>query len=172
VSDARPEPIIVQNAGLVLLWPFLARYFEASGLVDDGEFSDNSARSRSIHLLQYLACRNHEASDHALALNKTLCGMPLTQAPDLVDPPTEEEKRDGLELLDGVIQHWGALGNMSVQKLQEAFLMREGGLLCKEQEATLTVSLSASDILLQRLPWNFGLIRLPWQQKPLIVKWT
>jgi hypothetical protein len=172
VSDAQPKPIIVQNAGLVLLWPFLTRYFEASGLVDDGEFADDSARSRSIYLLQYLACRNHEASDHALVLNKTLCGMPLTQAPDLVDPPTEEEKRDGLELLDGVIQHWGALGNMSVQTFQEAFLMREGGLLCDEEAAALTVSPSTSDIVLQRLPWKFGLIRLPWQQKPLIVKWT
>jgi hypothetical protein len=172
VSDARPKPIIVQNAGRVLIWPFFARYFEASRLVDDGEFADDSARSRSIYLLQYLACRNHEASDHALVLNKTLCGMPLPQALDLVDPPTEEEKRDGLELLDAVIQHWGALGNMSVQTFQEAFLMREGGLLSEEEEATLTVSPSASDILLQRLPWNFGLVRLPWQQKSLIVKWA
>lgn len=165
------EPLYVENAGLVLLWPFLARYFELLGLVEEGAFVDEAARSRAVYLLQYLACGNHDAPEHALTLNKFLCGMPFARAPEFVDPPTEEEKRIGRDLLYAVTQRWEKLKNTSVEGLQETFLMREGRLLCEAERATLTVQKKTVDVLLDSLHWGLSTIRLPWQPQVLFVKW-
>ncbi|TKC88718.1 hypothetical protein FAZ69_13275 [Trinickia terrae] len=165
------EPMYVSNAGLVLLWPFFTRYFEILGLVDKSAFVNETARSRAVYLLQYLAGGNHDAPEYALALNKLLCGMPFAQAPEFVDPPAEEEKRIGRDLLYAVTQRWEKLKNTSVEGLQQTFLMREGRLLCEQDKATLTIPPKTVDILLDGLPWGFGTIRLPWMPQPLFVKW-
>jgi hypothetical protein len=188
VSDARSTPssvdvethqlaipekvsINVSNGGLVLLWPFLTRYFEMLGLADKGAFVDETARSRSVYLLQYLVCGKHEAPERELALNKLLCGMPFAQPLESVAAPAEEEKRIGRDLLKAVIQRWDALGNTSVEELQESFLMREGRLLCDQGAATLTMSRRAFDGILVRVPWDFDSPQLPWLAQVLLVYW-
>lgn len=171
--QAIPEngPMYVSNGGLVLIWPFIARYFEMLGLADKGAFVGETARSRAVYLLQYLVCGKHEAPEHELALNKLLCGMPFAQALESVGAPAEDEKRIGRDLLQAVTQHWGALGNTSVEGLQESFLMREGRLLSEQDRVTLTVSPKVFDVLLARVPWGLGSPQFPWLAQVLFVDW-
>jgi hypothetical protein len=172
-EDILPEgaPLYVGNAGLVLLWPFLTRYFEMFGLVKDGRFVDETARSRAVYLLQWLASGRHEAAESELILNKLLCGMPAAVAPEFVEPPSEEELSTGQGLLYAVTQRWEKLKHTSVDALRETFLLREGRLLLSEGKATLTVSQKAYDMLLDSLPWSYSMVKLPWMERMLFVTW-
>lgn len=165
------QALYLGNAGLVLLWPFLTRYFEMLGLVTEGNFVDDRARSRAVYLLQFLASGSHEAPEHELLLNKLLCGMPAAVSPEFVDAPDEQAINNGLSLLRAVTQRWEKLKNTSVDGLRETFLMREGRLLLHEDKVTLTVSHKAYDMLLDSLPWSYSMIKLPWMQKMLFVQW-
>ena len=81
------------------------------------------------------------------------------------------------ELLKAVIAHWKAIGSTSVLGLRESFLQRDGRLQRQDKSEgdlpvwRLKVEARAFDMLLDRLPWGFGLIRLPWMQGVLHVDW-
>ena len=91
----------------------------------------------------------------------------------------EAASQHGLEfeLLQAVIAHWKAVGHTSVAGLRESFLQREGRLTRDKTPAgdpprwRLRVQTRGFDVLLDRLPWSFQTIRLPWMQGALHVEW-
>lgn len=167
------EPFYIANAGAILLWPFLGRYFQTLGLMEENAFLDESARSRAIYLVQYLVTGTAEAPEQALLLNKILCGAPPAQPMEAAPAVSDEEAVLSTQMLEGVIANWGKLGNTSIAGLRESFLIREGRLLRKESDNSwaLTVSVKGYDILLDALPWRLSMIRLPWMQTLLTGKW-
>jgi len=167
------EPFYIQNAGAVLLWPFLDRYFRRLGLLEQNAFRGETERNRAIHLVQYLARGALEIAEHELLLNKILCGAPAEQPLDAVEPVTAEEEELSTQLLQGLIANWTKLRNTSIAGLRQSFLAREGRLLRRESDDawSLTVSAKTYDLLLDSLPWRFSTIRLPWMQTVLHVKW-
>jgi hypothetical protein len=177
-----PEPLpegesfYIANAGSVLLWPFLSRYFQVLGLTELGltgkdMFRDNAAQNRALHLVQYLATGAMEAPEHQLLLNKVLCGVPPEQPIECPAPITESEARLSDELLRGVLHNWEKLRNTSIEGLRNSFLIREGSLLRNEDAWSLTVSAKGYDILLDSLPWRFSMVKLPWMNTLVHVKW-
>ena len=167
------EPFYIANAGAILLWPFLSRYFQSLGLMEKDAFRGDAERSRGLHLLQYLATGSMEAFEHDLLLNKILCGHPPAQPIEPVTAITEEEASLSTQLLNGVIANWKKLGNTSIEGLRQSFLIREGKLLRKDSDNSwmLTVSTRGYDMLLDSLPWRLSMVRLPWMQALLNVKW-
>lgn len=166
------ESIYILNAGLVLLWPYLSRFFENLKLMDSGEFISRKAREKAICMLQFLANPETGITENLLPLNKILCGLDIT---DLV--PTDEieisrEDADaGNELIKAVINNWPKIGNTSIQGFQTSFLQREGRLEKTEEGWSLKVEQRSFDMLLDSLPWSITLIKLPWMPKPLHVEW-
>jgi hypothetical protein len=75
-------------------------------------------------------------------------------------------------LLQSVIEHWGKLGSTSPDGLRANFLQRTGMLLLMTDHYELRIEEQAADILLNYLPWNYKLIRLPWMQQMLFVLWA
>jgi hypothetical protein len=171
-SASSGAPLHVGNAGLVLLHPFLHRYFGMLGLVADGDFIDEHARSRAVHLLQFLASGDHAAPEHGLSLNKFLCGMPLTASPLFVDAPDERAVMLGLDLLGMVCRNWPKLEHTSAAGLRETFLMRAGTLTIHGGKATLNVPKKTVDILKKGYPWPHAVVKLPWTPTPLYVNWS
>lgn len=167
------EPFYIANAGAILLWPFLSRYFQTLGLMEKDAFRGDAERNRGLHLVQYLATGSMEAVEHDLLLNKILCGHPPEQPLELVTAVTEEEAALSTQLLNGVIANWKKLGSTSIDGLRQSFLVREGKLLRKDSDNTwlLTVSTRGYDMLLDSLPWRLSMVRLPWMQALLNVKW-
>jgi len=172
-QDALPagEAFYLTNAGLVLLWPFLTRYFDLLGLLDQSAFVDESRRSRAVYLLQYLATGSADAPEPELLLNKILCGMDCTAPPEPAPTLTEQERQTSQEVLHAVTQNWSKLRNTSIGGLRDSFLVREGRLLRKDDAWSLTVEARAYDVLLDTLPWRLSTIRLPWMQDVLYVSW-
>jgi hypothetical protein len=163
--------LMVENAGLVLLWPFLSRFFAEAGLLEDGAFPSAAAAERAVLLLHLAATGQHETPEPSLVVNKLLCGFDLEEPVAGGFTPTERELREIGELHDSVLQAWSALGATSATGLQASFLQREGVLSRQELGWNLKVVRRGYDVLLDRLPWGIGLVMLPWMQEPLVVEW-
>lgn len=164
-------PVYVENAGLVLLSPWIPALFDRKGLLKEKkEFKDEAARCKALKLLDGLVYKT-EMEESRLALNKVLVGWDWEQPVDRWRPLEEEDRL----LLDGmlaaVIQYWDKLQHTSVEGFRNSFLQREGSLEEKEEGWELTVEERGYDILLDSLPWGYQWIKYPWMEKALQVKW-
>ena len=161
----------VHNAGMVLVWPFLGRFFASLGLTTDNGFIDPAAAERGVHLLHHLTDGTRRAIEPRLLLNKVLCGLPIDRPVVRELPLAPGERRACRELLQAVIGHWTALQNTSVAGLQQSFLQRFGLLSQADGRFHLHVDRTAYDMLLDRLPWGIAVVKLSWMKQPLMVEW-
>ena len=161
----------VQQAGIVLLHPFLSRYFDRCQLLKKGHFLDEPARHKAVHLVEYLATGATGIPEYELVLPKFLCGIPFNLPLERAPIITEDDRQAGEELLQAAIDHWEKLGNSSPTGLREGFLQREGKLEKREQGWYLLVEQKGTDILLDYLPWNIRMVKLPWMTDLLRVEW-
>lgn len=172
---AGKDPIYTPTAGLVLLGGYVQRVFSMLRLTEHSKFVDEAARARAVHCLEYLAWGATESVEPDWVLSKMLCGVPLAQPlppSDGLDPQTRELLDS---LLRAVIEHWKTIGNTSVVGLRQSFLQRAGRLTRKasdlDDQWQLTVEPRAFDMLLDRLPWSYSTIKLPWMAGALHVDW-
>ena len=170
VPDAS-DLINVNNSGVVILHPFLKRYFGDLDLLADGDFINTDSRARAVLLLNYLATGEGDAAEFDLTLQKILCGYPLEDTLPSSIILTDKEKAESDNLLKAVIDHWEPLKNTSIAGFRGTFLQRNGNIELKESGWLLKVEQKTVDILLGKLPWGFSTIRLPWMQKMLSVDW-
>lgn len=176
VPSAPPAPLAgrgiqVANAGQVLASPYLPRLFSMLGLLEQGRFIDGEHARRACHLLQFMVDERCAAPEHELALNKLLCGLELHEPLD-AGIEIDERERSAIDgMLASMIAHWKALGGTSVAGLREAFLQRGGGLSRQDDAWRLKVEPKTIDVLMDRLPWGFSVIRHPWMAAPVMVEW-
>jgi hypothetical protein len=166
-----PESIYIFNAGLVLLWPFLGRFFRRLNLVGAKEFNDEASRMRAILLIQYLVTGKKEAPEYELALNKLLCGANMDMEIDMEVDITEEEINLSNSLLTGAITNWEKLKGTRIGTFRETFLQRNGSLYYMNNRWELKVEKKAYDVLLETLPWGIQMIQMSWMKERLVVLW-
>jgi len=166
-----PEGIYIENAGLVLLHPFLPVYFQNLGLVNDArQFISEEAKVKASILLYYLQEGTADYKEWEMALNKILCGIETTEVIES-EELSEQEIKESKLLLQTVVGYWTALKGASPESLQETFLKREGKITFKEDFWLIQVEKMGVDILLERLPWGIGTIKLPWLKEIIYVEW-
>ena len=170
-QDEGLDKIYVANGGLVLIAPYIGRLFTRLALTEKGEFIDEQAREKALHLLQYIAYGREGALEFQLGLNKILCGMKTTTPLSHRLVLTHEDKDTADGLLTGVIQNWTGLGNTSNDGLRQTFLQREGVITLEKEAWKLRIQPKAFDVLLDSLPWSFGVIKLPWMERVMHVEW-
>ena len=158
----------INNAGLILLHPYLSYCFDALVLRDGQAFKDEAAKHKAVQLIGYMAYGEEDIPEWDLVLPKILCGISPTEPVRRFVPLSEAEKDEANQLLGAVITHWNALGNTSPDGLRGNFLLREGKLEWKEEEWQLYVTQQAYDMLLNRLPWGFSVVGLSWM--PWLIK--
>ena len=73
-------------------------------------------------------------------------------------------------MLKAVIQLWD-IGDTSVDSLRDAFIARSGQIERIKLGWKLTVEPSPFDMLLDRLPWSFSIVKLRWMEEPVHVSW-
>jgi hypothetical protein len=165
------EPVFINMAGLVLIAPFLPRFFSNCGLLEDKVFKSREHQVRAIHLLYHVATGQDEAPEHELVLCKLLCHYPVQMPVPLSGGLTDHEKEQTIELLHAVIGNWDKIQNTSIDNFRGSFLIRDGMLKDTGEQFTLQVERKAYDILLESLPWAYGLVKLPWMSKMITVTW-
>lgn len=161
----------VDNAGLVLLSPYLPALFSRLGYLAGGRFKSHAEADHAALLLHHLAHNQAETPAHPLVLNRLLCGTD-SEGRHLERRTLEVgETVMADELLRAVVAHWTALKNTSPEGLRESFLARDGRLSLTDGAWHLEVMPKAWDVLLDRLPWGIGPIKHPWMKQLLFVHW-
>lgn len=169
-SEAVGESFYIDNAGLILLHPFLPSYFQTLGIVSNNRLI---YPERALALLHYLVTGETTSPEYELVLPKILCGLTVFAPVDSKNQISTNELEESTALLNAVIHHWSALGNTSFDGLREAFLQRPGKLSQKDDgDWLLQVESRTLDILLGQLPWSFNMIQLPWMDRLLWVEWS
>ncbi len=166
------EVIYINNAGLILLHPFLQTLFEHLKLTVENKWLDKASQHKAVLILEFLATGNEEFEEFNLMLNKILCGIDIDEIVSTEIKLDDETKNECEVLLNTVITHWSALKNTSINGLRETFLQRNGKLSKVDNGWLLQVEQKPVDILLNKLPWGIKLIKLPWMNEMLYVEWT
>ncbi|MFO0576844.1 MAG: contractile injection system tape measure protein [Polyangia bacterium] len=165
------DALYVDNAGLVLLWPFLGRFFARLGLQEEGQWRDRAALHRAVGLLQHIATGELEPQEHQLALAKVLCGLPADEVFVFGEPVTAAEAEEATGLIGAVLVNAPALAELSVSELRGAFLNRPGALAVRSGSWLLRVERADQDAVLEQLPWGLGWVALPWLGQALCIEW-
>lgn len=171
----KEQECYIHNAGLVILWPFLTPFFQTLGLLtEEKQFAQLDHAHHAILLLHSLTNEYNEEQqppEYQLMLNKILCGVALESVFETDTAISKEEQQECQHLLEAVIHHASILNNMSIQGFQGSFLLRQGILRQRDGLWLLQVERQSYDVVLERFPWRFNTIKLPWMQRPLQVEW-
>ncbi len=159
------------NCGIIFLQPYVNQLFEEQELLLNNKFENRAAKIKAIQLLYYLATSKvgfAEAED--LSIFKILVEIPAEELIVFPKPLTKKEKDVCEIVLQSLIKHWSALKNISIEGLQTQFIQREGLMNITENSIEINLEASAVDILLDQIPFNYSLIKLPWLEKLFVTK--
>ena len=186
----------VPDVGLALFWPFLSTLFMRLGLLNeskqwvgcDGEDPVMDAQSsgeitaaqeKARGLLMYLYCQNENGPEQpeedaafVPVCANLLVGLPAMTALSSDIVLSSDEKAECERLQANLIQQWQALKEMSATSFNTMFVQRVGQLEKVDFGFAIEVEKQAQDILLAKLPWGLGIIRLPWLNTVMLdIRW-
>ncbi len=168
---APDDELVVRDAGLVVLWPFFNHFFRYLGLVEERLFISEEARHRAVGMLHTVVTGNRLPPEHLTCLAKVLCGCEVETVLMFGPAASDSELEECERLLTAVIGRAGVFGDIDIAGFRHAFLHRRGVLSVRDAAFLLRVEYQTHDVLLDRLPWGFEMLKLPWMQAPLAVEW-
>lgn len=173
VLDSGSTSFDVVDSGLVLLSPYIPALFERTGCVEKGVFPTDDAKRKALAVLKFAAYGTYGEPPQNAAVMNILCGLPVTPTFDADKLPkiSDNEKELVEGLLKAVIANWKAVGRMSPDGLRGTYFVRPGIVETAGTADLLTVEKKTYDILLDKLPWGYSMVKHPWMEKVLNVKW-
>ena len=142
--------------------------------MEEKKFVSDEARYRAIHMLQWLTYGEEmpeEINEHELLLNKLLCGVEIAEPVPLSVVLTEKEKEEAESLLKAVIANWTIIKRSSFRALR-SFFRKEGRLTRDGSDWDLLIQRdSATEILIDNLPWSISIVKMPWNEHTIYVEW-
>lgn len=140
-------------------------------MLKDKKFISFNEQVKAVKLLNYLTTGLRTVEEPETLLNKILVGMdpeqPLSDLSEISD--AEAEMCDSL--LNAAIKHWGVLKSTSIDSMRGGFIIRNGRLTFQESDWHLKVERKAIDVLIDKLPWGFSMIKLPWMEYTINTEW-
>jgi hypothetical protein len=162
------DGVFVNNAGAVIIAPFLTTLFQRTGLATESLVLDPS---KALNLLHYCITGNTAPLEFELLLPKILCGLPSSFIPAADTVLDDMKLAEADEMLASAIRHWEVLKDTTAAGLRESFLLRNGKLSFNNEEWFLVVEQKPFDMLLEQIPWNIGMIKLPWMDHLIRTQW-
>ena len=159
----------VQNAGLVLIHPFISNLFKHCNLIDP-KTKKLIDPEIGIHLLHYIATGKTNQPESSMLFEKFLCNIPMHQSISRHVKLSGRHKSEAAKVIAAVQQNWSSMKTASVTLLQNEFFQRSGKLVLHNNQ-TLTLERKTQDILLEKISWGIGFIKLPWQNQFIYVNW-
>ena len=162
----------VRHAGAVLLHAHLPTLFSARGIETVDGRIPQKLMARAAALLCFLVCGKEDELEFRLDIIKVLLGLapdwPLPLGGGLLD---EQDKVEAGRLLGSMLGHWSALKGTTAEGMQRTFLQRPGLLRQTAEAEILKIERTGADILLDRFPYPFTVVKLPWMPRPIYVEW-
>ena len=169
--------IYINNAGLIILAPYLKPFFSKIGLLEGKNFKDAAAAIKAVHLLQHICGFDKEGDspeygEHDLLFNKILCGINISEPVPEFLFISDQDKEECEVLLQSILRNWTILRNSSIRALQVTFFQKQGRLKQVGIDWDLLVERdSAVEILIDKLPWSISLLKLPWNDYNIHTQW-
>ncbi|MCV2485100.1 contractile injection system tape measure protein [Flavobacterium sp. SH_e] len=160
----------VDNAGLVLIHPFLKSLFENCKLLN----KDNTINNPEVaaHLLHYVATGKEQDYENAMLFEKFLCNIPIAEPIERNIVLSKEMKKEASAMLQAVLSNWEIMKTSSAELLQNEFLQRPGKLnINGEDSPVITMERKTQDVLLDKLSWNLSIVKLAWKKRIIYVNW-
>ena len=165
--------VYLKYAGIILIHPFLERFFSTFQLLNGKEWCSRASAKRAVQLLAYLATGKTHCPEYYMVLFKCMCGLPFEVLVDSHYEISEEEDREANKLLSSIITHWTALKETSITGLRSGFFERDGKLdMTQDGNWALYIEQKTQDILLSRLPWSLSIVRFRWLKNLIKTVWT
>ena len=163
----------VADSGIILLSPYIPVLFERTGCLEKGKFLTDEAKFKAISVLNFAAFGSFSEPPRNAAVMNILSERPASPVYNKEElPQISDSEKDIIEgLLKAVIANWKAVGHMSPDGLRASYFIRPGKIKVSENDCTLIIENKTFDILLDKLPWGYSVIKLPWMKKTLNVKW-
>lgn len=169
LREIEEEDFYIENAGAILMAPFLPALFDRLKLANKTKLL-NPALATLI--VQYAVTGKSKMEEYELVLPKILCGLDIESVVDAAFKILPKQKHEVSEMLSSIIEYWTVLKNTSLAGLQESFLKRAGKLTFKENNCLLQIEQKSYDMLLNNLPWNISMIKLPWMKGIIRTEWV
>ncbi|KZN57730.1 contractile injection system tape measure protein [Pseudoalteromonas luteoviolacea] len=169
------QRLVSEDAGIVLLWPFLETLYRKFELLTEHEsgdvaFCNEQCQQKAHQLLCYLVSTDPQ-NNETYAIN-ALLGLPLDHFYEYDEPLGEAESSELERLLEVAVARWEALKGMPVNVFREMFLHRNGEVNLTSNGVSIVVETKPQDILMMKLPWGLGIAQLPWLVNDLInIEW-
>ena len=141
--------------------------------IEKGAFANENSQHKALAVLTYAAFGNYAEPPKDAAVMNLLCNLPVTPVlyADELPKVSDSEKELVDSLLQAVVANWKAVGHMSPDGLRGTYFVRNGTVETSGMTDMLTVETKTYDILLDKLPWGYSMIKHPWMKKVLNVKW-
>ncbi|WP_209328732.1 contractile injection system tape measure protein [Lunatimonas salinarum] len=169
ITEQLDYSLPVIHAGLILLHPFLLAFFQDVDVIGKDKKMTHSVLG--LHLLHYVATGNLKPFEFELGFEKFLVGwnglFPYKKGLVL----TNDQLRKCDLLLESLMANWQKLKNTGKETVRTGFLQREGKIIEEPDRYRLVLERKAQDVLLKGLPFNLGVVKLPWQKKLVFVEW-
>lgn len=160
----------IQNGGLILIHPFIKTFFEHCNLLNT-KTQQLVDPELCAHLLHYIATGKTNAPEYDMIFEKFLCNIPANKTINRHIKLSRKHKTEAENVIESVKHNWNSMKKSSSALLQNEFFQRSGKLTVTDYDCTLTVERKTQDILLNRLPWGIGFVKLPWKEKFIFVNW-
>lgn len=167
------------DAGLMILAPYLERFFVQHGLLNEekDDFIDEESRLKARDFLILLLGEQPEPEEDeeendTFVVANILTGVEMETPLEMLTEFSEEEKNAAERLLIAVITHWNQLKGMGIKEFQGMFLNRKAE--CKEIATGYSVKVEHKtlDILMSKLPWTISLYKPAWLGDKMVhVEW-
>ncbi len=169
IAPEKPSDQYINNAGLILLHPFIKQLFDNCQLLNTNQAINDP--ELAAHLLHYVATREEQQFEHLMVFEKFLCNIPVTQTINRLVKLPDPLKDHANEMLQAVLGHWPALMNSSADLLRNEFLKRTGKLVLSEDRPRVIIERKTHDILLDKITWNMSMVKFPWKDQFIFVDW-
>ncbi|HWW41502.1 MULTISPECIES: contractile injection system tape measure protein [unclassified Pedobacter] len=163
--------ISIKNAGIVLLNNYIPMLFERLKLTDRYKFPNIQSQHQAANVLHYLMTGNSIEQQDDLHLIKVLCGLPLSEQIEQLPSIPENDKELMNNVLTAMIANWPAIGLSSIDLLRENWLLRNGSLVEHSCEWELHIEKRSYDVIINRSPFTFSVVKFPWMDNTLHVYW-
>ena len=172
LSSVIKGSIIIKNAGLVLMNSYIPILFDRLAVFKNNQFLNTATQLDAVHYLQYVVTGMSNTAESFMVLNKVLCGLAIQEPVQagIIITNAQQQLIEGL--INAVIAHWPAVGSSSISGFRGNWLVRDGLLTEQDEKWELTIEKRAYDILINKCPFSFSLIKYPWMNKPLHVNWN
>ncbi len=161
--------LLVENAGLIIIHPFLKHFFSGIGLLnEENKLTD---KVLAAHALHYVATGREQDFEQAMSFEKYLVGIdPFESIPREI-ALSDAIKNEAENLLNAVRANWKPLQSSSITALRETFIQRPGKLINESPNPRLVVERKTVDVLMNQLSWTISIVRLPWLDELIFVEW-